>query len=380
MLALVPGAQLKRVALGLALGVAALLLLKPLQERLHVSDGGGRALMSRAALEIARERPWLGAGDFTRAFLDKQKELLARPEFAAHPYRFTHDAHNDWLQLAAEGGWPALALFALIWSLALWRSWRARPELAAALLALGIHAGFHFPLAVVPSGAMAWLLLGAALGGQEKGSDDLRGLLKAFFAGLALAALAVFGRAWASSFLLNRGMVLSLYGNYASANLHLEAAEKLRPLDGRILMRLGQNHDYENRPAQALQKFIRVLEIWPGHAEARANLAMALGKLGRLPEAREQCLAALEANPRSLEALGNLGKIEYMRGDKKAAVEIFERGLALGKKWPGGHFNLAAIHFNEGRRAEALRQLDLLLKIDPGNADGLALMKRMRGN
>jgi O-antigen ligase len=122
---------------------------------------GGRFFMSVAALRIALDSPFLGAGggNFTQAYLEKQGEMLGEPAYAHEPMRLTHDAHNDWLQLAAESGFPALLLFAALCA-GLFAAARGRgaPDgaaLAAALAAFATVALFSFPLAVPPCGAPA---------------------------------------------------------------------------------------------------------------------------------------------------------------------------------------------------------------------------------
>jgi tetratricopeptide (TPR) repeat protein len=58
--------------------------------------------------------------------------------------------------------------------------------------------------------------------------------------------------------------------------------------------------------AEALAPYEAALRLLPGVAQVHHNLALALGKLGRVPEAIAQDEAALRLEPDNLEARAHL--------------------------------------------------------------------------
>ena len=344
------------------------------------SDASGRLFMDQAALRIAAKHPLLGAGGgaFRAAFLAEQGSMLQEPGYAAEPFRYTQDAHNDWLQLAAESGFPALLLFTALFAAALRSSWKSgRWPLAALLVSFGVDALFHFPLAIVPSAALAWLGLGWAAAlepGPEPASSLRSPSAWRGSAWLPLLAAFVFMRQLGGSALLNHGMNLSLGGRPAEAPPAFIASARIAPWDERPWMRLGLDADARGDLPAAEAAFTHC----QGLPEGLSNLALVQAKQGRVEEARASCLKSLALNPKSTEALGNFGKIEYLRGDAAAAEAAYLKGLSLDPNWAGGHFNLAAIYLNSGRKAEARPQLQEALRLDPSNGQAAQLLKGLK--
>jgi putative inorganic carbon (HCO3(-)) transporter len=358
-----------------------------LVKRVSASGLSGRMMMARVALAVAREHPFLGVGSgeaYTKAYLIAQGRLLNAPEFSGEPYRYTSDVHNDWLQVAGEAGLPGFLIFFWLWAGLLWRCLKKRGvqavAVAAALLSFGANALFHFPLAVIPSGALCWLFLGWAAA-LTRGSGKNFGGTGVFYGALLLLSLGLAWATWISlqaSVLLNRGMSLSLAGHLQQAEISLLRATRLAQSDPRPWMRLGLNRDSLGDNYAAVDDFSQALRRQPALPEALGNLGLAEAKLGRLAEARQYFLSSLEVNPRSVETLGNLGKIEYLRGDFGAAQEAYERGLTMNLNWSQGHFNLAALFINTKRPLLAREHLEAVLRLEPNHTEAARLLQGLR--
>jgi len=105
-----------------------------------------------------------GLGTFESAFAPRRPPGVE--------LRWTH-AHSDWLEAAIEGGLPVLCAVAGIALLVVRHLLRAArgavpAALAAALLALAIHAAVDFPLRIPAVAVVAAVLVGAALSVEEE--------------------------------------------------------------------------------------------------------------------------------------------------------------------------------------------------------------------
>ncbi len=163
--------RLALIVLAVGAGLAAMTLLFPLLDgrgdllaRLQAGGLGiagqmtGRTVIWAAAWDMLQAAPWHGYGLGTWWLLYPAYRGAGDETAGFH-------AHNDYLELAAEGGWPlALLVLAGMWCIArllrpLWSSRQAavRAEaawLAGGLLALAVHSVFNFNLYMAP---IVWL-------------------------------------------------------------------------------------------------------------------------------------------------------------------------------------------------------------------------------
>jgi tetratricopeptide (TPR) repeat protein len=376
----------------LALSLAVLGALSPHQSDLAkrlgsaldpgTSDASGRIFLYKVTAKIALEHPLLGSGggNFTDAFLQAQGPMLSEPGHAAEPYRMTHDAHNDWLQVAAESGLPALALLLLLWGLLFKGLWRLKNgqawALSAALGAFAVDALFSFPMAVPASAGIFWMLAGIST--ARLGPPAPAAVPALPFALAVTAALFLFLRLFQASIFLNHGMRQSLAGHPETADPVLHAARRIHADDYRAWLRLGLNADASGDFESAALEFQGAIRALPGMASAWSNLGLALAKAGDLDGAEKASLEALRLNPRFVEALGNLGKIHYLKGRLSQAEDAYRRGLKIDPAWVHGRYNLAAICVNSDRKAEAREILKELLVLDPRHAQALQLLKALK--
>ncbi len=349
------------------------------------ADQGGRKFMVQIALDAIQAKPWLGHGPegATGAFLFSQAKLRSQPEYDAEPFRYTQDVHNDFLQVALEAGWPALALLLLLGLSAAWASLCDRDPAArawgAALVGLGVHACFHFPLAVVPSAALAWVLLGMSASSAE--SQPWR-LPRQIAISLAFLTF-VFGifSLWQAkqllpvSIALNQGTSLQVAGRHAEAILVLRQAVAGHQRDERVWLRLGNSLDSLGKFEEAQLAFQHAIDLQSALPQPWVNLGLSQGKAGQLDAAMKSTQQALVLDSSNREATANLGKITYMKGDREGAKLIYRVGLKHWPDWTQGHLNLAAILINTNRKREARVELKKVLVLDPQNAEAKKWME-----
>lgn len=102
-------------------------------------------------------------------------------------------------------------------------------------------------------------------------------------------------------------------------------------------------------PREAQMPFLRVLELEPGYAPARYEMAKILGELGEMDSAMLQLRKAVEQRPSLAEARRELARLAAKSRDWATAVNELQAALV----WEPGH-------------AEALRDLAAALEASGG--------------
>ncbi|OAB56435.1 hypothetical protein AY599_21360 [Leptolyngbya valderiana BDU 20041] len=175
------GALLTSFVLGVVLAAASGLL-DGLLHRLDPQSTtvlGGRPEIARATLTALAERPLTGSGlgSFPGLF-----EAARTAELAQNGGQSFLRAHNSYIELAAEAGWPAFALMqALLLGIA-WRCWRGLRDrhhdwvYGAVALAAGtvaaVHAAFDFSLQIPGVGVTLAALLGLGVAQSWRHRSD----------------------------------------------------------------------------------------------------------------------------------------------------------------------------------------------------------------
>lgn len=159
---LIPGAAFLRVVAGSFAAIALAVAIAGWQAiwmRLRESNPYAvRANLVRSSVAMFRDRPWTGFGLGTWS--------VAYPHYALYDDgQFVNQAHNDWIQWAAEGGVP---LFAIMLAIAIWvLRPAARVIWGLGIVAVFLHCLIDYPFQQRPALAaffFAWLGVVAAAG------------------------------------------------------------------------------------------------------------------------------------------------------------------------------------------------------------------------
>jgi O-antigen ligase len=136
-----------------AAGLATLAGASTLLGRLSAADPFEyRHEIARSTLAMIREHPWHGSGLGTFA-----SAYPAHATFDAG--RVVEHAHNDWLEFAAEGGWPYAALWILL-ALGMARA-AIRSVWGIGVIAVCLHALVDYPFARLGIALWVFVFLGA---------------------------------------------------------------------------------------------------------------------------------------------------------------------------------------------------------------------------
>ncbi len=104
-------------------------------------------------------------------------------------------------------------------------------------------------------------------------------------------------------------------------------------------------------------------------ARTYINLAVALGTLGRLEEAADVYLAALQRYPEQSTARRNLVNALRDLGPTAHALAATERLATLAPTFPPARKLLAQLYAQMGRPEDALREYRVAAELDPRDAE-----------
>jgi len=323
---------------------------------------GIRLAVWREAVEMVRDRPLAGVG---LGNLEVYYPAYARSALVDPVTGVTlrvDQAHNEYLQVAAELGLVGLGL--LVWlgvkvaRLAISLIRRAEPEAAnlavtaaAGLLGFAVDGFFSFPLhrAIPPLVAAAYLgLLGAAAsptGRLEPPAPGRRWRI-------AAASLALLGSlVWSERRLRCDHHVLCILRadaalEWARVIEEGAAARRANPFRTLALFRVASAHLRRGEPGEALAPLEGIVADYPYH----------------------------------VGALGNLGIARLDSGDLAGARECFARVLALVPNDGLSHYNLGLVLERMGCAARASEELGKAVAADPENALYREELRRLAGS
>jgi Flp pilus assembly protein TadD len=127
---------------------------------------------------------------------------------------------------------------------------------------------------------------------------------------------------------------------------------------------LAQGKDNEARG-----HFVEALRIRPGYADAHYNLGALLAREGKDAEAVSHLLQALRYNPGLADAHNYLGAISLKEGNLQEAVFQFSETIRLNPDHAYGHNNLAVVLAREKKFQEAIAHLRRAIQISPAYAE-----------
>jgi tetratricopeptide (TPR) repeat protein len=251
---------------------------------------------------------------------------------------------------------PALLAAVAALAAAAAAGWALRRRFPLAILAL-----LWFPLFLLPSSSLVPLFELMAEHRVYVASCGLFLLAGMGFALLAAAAPGPAGRALCFAALAAALAVLlaatvrrnRVWGD--PVTLWRDAAAKA-PLTWAPFYALGDALRDQGDCAAAIPAYRRAMELLPQEPRARMNLGICLAETRRYAEARQVFEDALRADPRSVQAVDNLGRLALLAGHPEEARQRYLQAL----QWDAGdlvaHLNLALlVETRDGNPAAALR-------------------------
>lgn len=180
----------------------------------------------------------------------------------------------------------------------------------------------------------------------------------------------------------------------SEAEAHLWEAVRLAPDSVRAHTDLGSALAEMGRFPEAMAEYRTALQLDPSSEITRNNLANALAdaarthyshgldlaKAERLPEAASELQAAINLQPDNPEAQNNLGVVLSQMPERSAeAIAHFKAALKLRPEYEDARYNLAVALAETGKTAQAIQELETILRThdDPQVRQAL---RRLRGH
>ncbi|MGE0642968.1 MAG: tetratricopeptide repeat protein [Nitrospira sp.] len=163
----------------------------------------------------------------------------------------------------------------------------------------------------------------------------------------------------------------------------LQGVLKDRPQFSGAHYYLGLARMQKQQPAQARSAFTEALKYQPRFGEAYTALAQLYLTEGSLDLALEQAQAALQVNPRNLQAAVISGDASLRKGDLVRSRQVFESIAKALPKEPIGPYRLGLVARAEKNTAKALMNFEEALSRRPTAIEPLtqiAMIKTAQGN
>jgi len=183
-----------------------------------------------------------------------------------------------------------------------------------------------------------------------------------------------------SATLLNDlGLVAVRKKQYDQAIAYFDAAMHERPNYTDAHLNLGRAYEALGRSGEAQMQLQAAVALAPLDIQARNELGQYYFAAGRLAEAEEQFRASTAsiANTGAYDALGDIAVRE---GRPDAASQAYRQAIALDAFDYHAHFGWGAILAAQGRTAEAAAEYRAGLSVDPNNQEAQAALKRLSVN
>jgi len=146
------------------------------------------------------------------------------------------------------------------------------------------------------------------------------------------------------------------------------------PKTGRSNNNLGVALEAAGRRPEAVKAFSRAIEVDPGYYKAYYNLADLYLVSGQPDAALPLLQTAIQLNPNFTEAYVELGAALMRDGRFREMTIFLEKNLDRVKGNAEARFYLGAGYAFLGNREAAMRELDIVSRLDPGLAANLAGM------
>jgi tetratricopeptide (TPR) repeat protein len=166
----------------------------------------------------------------------------------------------------------------------------------------------------------------------------------------------------------NLGFYLSNKGRSAEAMQNYLKALEINPNYEDAHNNVGYALAARKQYAEAIVHYQAALKIKPNHTEVHNNLGNALADTGQIDQAIEHYLIVLKQNPEHTDAHNNLGVALAMKGRFDEAIEHFHAALRLKPDYASAHSNLGNAYAVQHKIEEAIHEYRQSLRLSPNDS------------
>lgn len=141
---------------------------------------------------------------------------------------------------------------------------------------------------------------------------------------------------------------------------------------------LGLRLQQQGEHAKAIVEFEQALAMRPNFPSALNSLGRSYLELEQYAKAEEIFRRVLAVKPDDIYALNNIAITHMDRGNLDTARKFAERAVAVEPNYANGHLTLGSIYGTMKRYADAEREFNRVLAIDPANARAASNLAKLR--
>jgi protein O-mannosyl-transferase len=175
--------------------------------------------------------------------------------------------------------------------------------------------------------------------------------------------------------LTNLGLLYTEQENYSEAAASLQRAIQLKPLSPDVHFDDAILLDATGHQEEALEEFHRAVELAPLDAVALRLYAKELASSGKTAEAESEFRQSIKLDP-SEEALRGLSKIYLEERRNDLAEKTLRQLLSMNPYDATAHLDLAKLLQASGRTAEAMKEYQAVLFLDPRNFEAKSALQQ----
>lgn len=360
-----------------------------------------RLLILNATFEMIKDQPILGSGigTFKMNYLFYQAEFLKNNPYFVKYSGNAKEAHNDYLQIAAELGIAGFGIFVsiILFFYSLFINYlknesNDKNKIIVFSLFMGItcfliHSLFTFPLHVPALGSAFFIILGLTLVyikdfhfskfGKFKSKDNnitksqnsrLNILLTILIILIMILAIDSFVlRPYLAEVYAYKGKKNNVLAKYNNALYNFEYATKLDPYNGRILVNLGAAY-YNLGLFKKSEKTLQQSKKYYNDRSIYRNLGICYMKLKRFQEAEEELKYAIYIDPKFTEAYYDLGYLYFIQEKYDDTIEQWNKILEIEPNFPNKYIvlnNLGIVYKKKEMPDKALEYFLEALQLVP---------------
>jgi serine/threonine protein kinase len=134
----------------------------------------------------------------------------------------------------------------------------------------------------------------------------------------------------------------------------------------------------QRKPNEAVAAYQKALRLNPSDYETHRFLGMCFEQTQQIDQARNEYAAAVRLAPHYVPAHMSYGMLVMRLGQWTEAERAFVEALRLNAALPYARHLLAQVYEHQGRTAEALREAEYAVQVDPRDTGAMATLNRLR--